>query len=84
MLDTVALTLAIPKSKGHHPNQSNMLFSQKKKKKNRSGTLKAVPLCCVVQRVIMNPNTINNLRAVQGLVEPNAATSVNQTRLAGN
>ena len=32
MLDTVALTLAIPKSKGHHPNQSNMLFSQKKKK----------------------------------------------------
>ena len=85
MLDTIALTLAIPKSKGHHPNQSNMLFSQKKKKKkNRSGTLKAVPLCCVVQRVIMNPTTINNLRAVQGLVEPNALTSVNQTRLAGN
>ena len=82
MLDTIALTLAIPKSKGHHPNQSNMLFSQKKK--NRSGTLKAVPLCCVVQRVIMNPTTINNLRAVQGLVEPNAPTSVNQTRLAGN
>ena len=35
MLDTVALTLAIPKSKGHHPNQSNMLFSQKKKKKKK-------------------------------------------------
>jgi len=78
MPDTDALTLAIQKSKGHHPNQNNMLFNQKKKKK-KSGTLKVVPLCCVVQRVIMNPNTINNLRAVQGLIGPNLTIAVDQT-----
>ena len=46
MPDTDALTLAIQKSKGHHPNQSNMLFSQKKEKKKKWHVEGCAPVLC--------------------------------------